>query len=68
MPTFTSEAPAQRVTHERQRHFPTGCCGSVPWMEVDRLPADYDARVAGPKVDRVLLIESSVGVTPGRRG
>ena len=30
--------------------FPTGCCGSVPWMEVDRLPADYDARVGGPKV------------------
>src|SRR5262245_23519794 len=27
--------------------FPTGCCGSVPWMEVDRLPADYDARVGG---------------------
>src|SRR4029077_1360205 len=43
--------------------FPTGCCGSVPWMEVDRMPADYDARVGGPKVDRVVLIESSVGVT-----
>ena len=46
--------------------FPTGCCGSVPWMEVDRLPADYDARVGGPKVDRVVLIESSVGVTPDK--
>src|SRR4051794_35714788 len=34
--------------------FPTGCCGSVPWMEVDRLPADYDARVGGPKVDKVV--------------
>ena len=43
--------------------FPTGCCGSVPWMEVDRMPADYDARVGGPKVDKVVLIESSVGVT-----
>src|SRR4029077_15444002 len=43
--------------------FPTGCCGSVPWMEMDRLPADYDARVGGPKVDKVVLIESSVGVT-----
>src|SRR6266436_3780933 len=42
--------------------FPTGCCGSVPWMEVDRLPRDYDARVGGPRVDKVVLIESSVGV------
>lgn len=46
--------------------FPTGCCGSVPWMEVDRLPADIDARVGGPKVDKVVLIESSVGVTPDK--
>jgi L-fuconolactonase len=44
--------------------FPTGCCGSVPWMEVDRLLADYDARVGGPNVDQLVLIESSVGVTP----
>jgi L-fuconolactonase len=43
--------------------FPTGCCGSVPWMEMDRLIPDYDARVGGPKVDKVVLIESSVGVT-----
>jgi predicted TIM-barrel fold metal-dependent hydrolase len=42
--------------------FPTGCCGSVPWMEVDRLIPDYNARVGGPKVDKVVLIESSVGV------
>src|SRR5258708_2812558 len=35
-------------------------------MEVDRLVADYDARVGGPKVDRVVLIESSVGVTPDK--
>src|SRR5712691_5894179 len=46
--------------------FPTGCCGSVPWMEVDRMPTDYDARVGGPKVDKVVLIESSVGVTPDK--
>src|SRR6266446_1268014 len=46
--------------------FPTGCCGSVPWMEVDRLTPDYDARVGGPRVDRVVLIESSVGVTPDK--
>src|SRR6266481_1354175 len=42
--------------------FPTGCCGSVPWMEVDRLVPDYNARVGGPEVDNVVLIESSVGV------
>src|SRR5207302_10007816 len=46
--------------------FPTGCCGSVPWMEVDRMPRDYDARVGGPRVDKVVLIESSVGVTPDK--
>jgi L-fuconolactonase len=44
--------------------FPTGCCGSVPWMEVDRLIPDYNARVGGPRVNKVVLIESSVGVTP----
>lgn len=46
--------------------FPTGCCGSVPWMEVNRMPRDYDARVGGPAVDKVVLIESSVGVTPDK--
>jgi L-fuconolactonase len=46
--------------------FPTGCCGSVPWMEVDRLTPDYDARVGGPEVDKVVLIESSVGVPPDK--
>src|SRR5260370_33754816 len=46
--------------------FPTGCCGSVPWMEVDRMPTDYDARVGGPRVDKVVLIESSVGLTPDK--
>src|SRR6185369_469018 len=46
--------------------FPTGCCGSVPWMEVDRLIPDYNARVGGPEVDKVVLIESSVGVPPDK--
>jgi len=46
--------------------FPTGCCGSVPWMEVDRMPADYDARVGGPKVDKLVLIESSVATPPDK--
>jgi len=46
--------------------FPTGCCGSVPWMEVNRMPRDYDARVGGPKVDKLVLIESSVGVAPDK--
>jgi L-fuconolactonase len=46
--------------------FPTGCCGSVPWMEMDRLVPDYNARVGGPKVDKLVLIESSVGVPPDR--
>jgi len=46
--------------------FPTGCCGSVPWMEVDRMPADYDARMGGPKVDKLVLIESSVATPPDR--
>src|SRR5260370_7006365 len=46
--------------------FPTGCCGSVPWMEVDRMPADYYTRVGGPKVDKLVLIESSVATPPDR--
>src|SRR5712671_5369933 len=46
--------------------FPSGCCGSVPWMEVNRMPRDYDARIGGPAVDKVVLIESSVGVTPDK--
>src|SRR5260370_32308930 len=33
------------------------------WVEVVRLMAEYDGRVGGPKVDKVVLIESSVGVT-----
>jgi predicted TIM-barrel fold metal-dependent hydrolase len=46
--------------------YPTGCCGSIPWLEVDRLMPDYDARVGGPKVDKVVLIESSVQVPPDK--
>lgn len=46
--------------------FPTGCCGSVPWMERDRLVPDYNARAGGPKVDKLVLIESSVGVPPDK--
>jgi L-fuconolactonase len=40
--------------------------GSAPWMQVNRMPRDYDARVGGPKVDKLVLIESSVGVTPDK--
>jgi hypothetical protein len=43
--------------------FPTGCCGSDPWMEMDRLIPDYHAR---PEVDKVVPIESSVGVPPDK--
>lgn len=46
--------------------FPTGCCGSVPWMEMDRLVPDYNARAGGPEVDKLVLIESSVGVPPDK--
>src|SRR5260370_32808529 len=35
-------------------------------MEVDRLIPDYNARVGGPEVDKVVLIESSVGVPPDK--
>jgi predicted TIM-barrel fold metal-dependent hydrolase len=35
-------------------------------MAVDRLIPDYDARVGGPRVDKVVLIESSVNVTPDK--
>lgn len=39
---------------------------TTPWLYVDRLMPDYDARVGGPKVDKVVLIESSVGVLPDK--
>jgi len=35
-------------------------------MEVDRLVPDYNARAGGPKVDKLVLIESSVGVPPDK--
>jgi L-fuconolactonase len=40
--------------------------GSANWMAVDRLIPDYDARVGGPKVDKVVVIEASVNVTPDK--
>jgi predicted TIM-barrel fold metal-dependent hydrolase len=46
--------------------YPTGCCGAVPWLEVDRLLPDYNAHTGGAKVDQVVLIESSVGVPPAK--
>src|SRR5258708_13693216 len=46
--------------------FPTGCSGSAPWLEHDRVPPDYDARGGGPKVNKLVLIESSVGVPPDK--
>jgi predicted TIM-barrel fold metal-dependent hydrolase len=46
--------------------YPTGCCGVVPWLEVDRLLPDYNARAGGAKVDQVVLIESSVGLPPSK--
>ncbi len=42
--------------------FPSELGVSVPYMDIDRLMPDYDARVGGPKVDKVVLIEASVGV------
>jgi predicted TIM-barrel fold metal-dependent hydrolase len=35
-------------------------------MEVDRLVPDYNARAGGPKVDKLVLIESSVGTLPDK--
>lgn len=46
--------------------YPTGCCGRIPWLEVDRQMPDYAATVGGPKIDKVVLIESSVGVPPDK--
>jgi len=36
----------------------------MPWLEMDRLLPDYDAQPGGRKIDKVVLIESSVGVPP----
>jgi L-fuconolactonase len=42
--------------------FATYPPGSVPWLGVDRLVPDYNARAGAHKVDKLVLIESSVGV------
>jgi len=44
--------------------FATFPAGSVPWLAVDRLVPDYNARAGGREVDKLVLIESSVGVPP----
>jgi L-fuconolactonase len=37
---------------------------SVPWLGVDRLVPDYEAQAGAHQVDKLVLIESSVGVPP----
>jgi len=44
--------------------FPSGCCGEIPWLEVDALMSDYTATVGGQKVDQIVLIEASVATPP----
>jgi L-fuconolactonase len=39
---------------------------SVPWLAVDRLVPDYNALASAHKVDKLVLIESSVGVPPDK--
>jgi len=39
---------------------------SVPWLAVNRLVSDYNARAGAHKVDKLVLIESSVGVPPDK--
>jgi L-fuconolactonase len=46
--------------------FATYPAGSVPWLAVDRLVPDYNARAGAHKVDKLVLIESSVGVPPDK--
>jgi predicted TIM-barrel fold metal-dependent hydrolase len=46
--------------------FATFPPGSVPWLGVDRLVPDYNARAGAHKVDKLVLIESSVGVPPDK--
>src|SRR5690242_8357382 len=58
--------PRSRPPVNDSATFPSGCCGSMPWLEMDRLLPDYDARPGGRKVDKVVLIESSVGVPPDK--
>src|SRR5690242_18023458 len=56
--------PRSRPPVNDSATFPSGCCGSMPWLEMDRLLPDYDAQPGGRKIDKVVLIESSVGVPP----
>jgi len=58
--------PRNRPPVNDSATFPSGCCGSMPWLEMDRLLPNYDARPGGRKVDKVVLIESSVGVPPSK--
>ncbi|HEY3455377.1 MAG TPA: amidohydrolase family protein [Bryobacteraceae bacterium] len=58
--------PRNRPPVNDSATFPSGCCGSMPWLEMDRLLPDYNARPGGRKVDKVVLIESSVGVPPDK--
>jgi predicted TIM-barrel fold metal-dependent hydrolase len=58
--------PRNRPPVNDSATFPSGCCGSMPWLEMDRLPPDYDSRPGGRKIDQVVLIESSVGVLPDK--
>lgn len=44
-------------------NFPTGCCGEIPWLEVDALMADYNRTIGGQRVDKIVVVESS-GSTP----
>jgi L-fuconolactonase len=39
---------------------------SVPWLSVDRLVPDYNARAGAHNGDKLVLIESSVGVPPDK--
>ena len=46
--------------------FPTGCCGEIPWLEVDALMSDYNATPGGALIDHVVLVESSVATPPDK--
>jgi len=56
--------PAMRRPMNDDATFSHGFAAArCPGWKWTACPADYDARVGGPKVDKVVLIESSVGVT-----
>jgi len=38
--------------------------GAVPWLQQDALISDYQANWGGRRVNQIVVIESSVGVTP----